>query len=187
MRTFVTLGLGVSCVQLARSVRQSILPLWCQLLGMDASHTSLIYALSMGIDMSLFFVGGFIMDRFGRAWVAIPSTVILGLSLAGLTLAHSTWGVVIVAIVLGFGNGIGAGIVMTLGSDASPAVGRTQFLSGWRLVTDTGTAAGPLALSGLTALFTLGIATVGMGGLALVGAAWLAYWLAHPPRAATPD
>ncbi|MDR0283903.1 MAG: MFS transporter [Propionibacteriaceae bacterium] len=183
VRVFLTLGVGVFCIGLVRAVRQVVLPLWCESLGMDASQTSLVYAVSMGIDMSLFFLGGFIMDRFGRMWVALPSMVILGIGLASLALAHSAWAVVIVAAVLGLGNGIGSGIIMTLGSDASPDVGRAQFLSGWRLFSDTGNAVGPLALSAVTGLASLGVATVALGGVSVVGAGWLAYWIRRTPAA----
>ena len=179
LRTFATLGVGVLGVGLVRAVRQTVLPLWCESLGLDASHTSLIYAVSMGIDMSLFFLGGFIMDRFGRMWVAVPSMVILGLGLASLALAHSVGAVIAVAVVLGFGNGIGAGIVMTLGSDASPEVGRPQFLSGWRLFGDTGNAVGPLLLALITSLASLAVATVALGGVSLLAAGWLGYWIRH--------
>jgi hypothetical protein len=86
------------------------------------------------------------------------------------------------ATVLGLGNGIGAGLVMTLGADASPAVGRTQFLGGWRLFADVGRAAGPLALSGLSGIMTLGASSVVLGVGAVVGAGWLRVWVPrHDP------
>ncbi|MDR2895919.1 MAG: MFS transporter [Propionibacteriaceae bacterium] len=179
--TFLTLGVGVLFVGMVRAVRQTVLPLWCESLNMDPAHTSLVYALSMGVDMSLFFVGGFIMDRFGRMWVAVPSLVVLGMGLISLSLAHSVAAVIVVAIVLGLGNGVGAGIVMTIGSDSAPVIGRAQFLSGWRLFGDTGGALGPLILSGITAALTLTAATIGMGALGLVGAGWLGYWIRHSP------
>jgi MFS family permease len=181
VHTFMTLGVGVLFVGLIRAVRQTVLPLWCESLGLDPSHTSLIFAVSMGIDMSLFFFGGLIMDRFGRMWVAIPSMVILGVGLACLVLTDTVVEVIIVAIVLGFGNGIGAGIVMTLGSDSAPVIGRTQFLSGWRLFGDTGNALGPVILSGLTTVASLAVGSVAIGGLALLGAAWLGYWIMRSP------
>ncbi|MCL2471822.1 MAG: MFS transporter, partial [Propionibacteriaceae bacterium] len=185
VRTLLTLGVGVLGVGLVRAVRQTVLPLWCESLGLDPSHTSLIYAVSMGIDMSLFFFGGFIMDRFGRMWVAVPSLTILGIGLASLALAHSAIWVIVVACVLGLGNGIGSGIVMTLGSDASPDVGRAQFLSGWRLLGDTGNALGPLLLSAVTTLFTLAAATVSLGAVAVVAAGWLGYWIRNSSAGST--
>lgn len=181
-RTFMTLGVGMIGVGLARAVRQTIVPLWCDSLGMAPEHTSLVYALSMGVDMSLFFLGGYIMDRFGRVWVVVPSLVILGLGLAGIALTHTVVAVSIAAAVLGFGNGIGSGMVMSLGSDASPDVGRAQFLSGWRLFADSGTAIGPTLLSALTGLFSLATATISLGGFTLISAIWMAYWLIHSPH-----
>ena len=44
---------------------------------------------------------------------------------------------------MGLGNGISAGVVMTLGADVAPAESRTQFLGGWRLCADLGNAGGP--------------------------------------------
>ena len=73
-----------------------------------------------------------------------------------------------VALVLGFGNGLGSGIVMTLGADRAPAVGRASFLAVWRMVSDGGTAAGPLVDSIVVGLGVISFAgpVVGVIGLA---------------------
>ncbi len=175
VRVYLIVGSGVLTLALTRSARQAILPLWCESIGMDASATSLIFAVSMGVDTSLFFLGGFIMDRFGRRFVAVPSMIVLGIGLVGLAFTHHVATVLIMAIILGLGNGIGAGIVMTLGSDASPDVGRAQFLSGWRLMGDAGTTLGPLAISGLTLIGSLAVATVVLGVFAWAASAWLGH------------
>ncbi|MDR1432135.1 MAG: MFS transporter [Propionibacteriaceae bacterium] len=180
-RVFITLGTGVMALSIVRSARQVILPLWCAQLGMDASSISLVYAVSMGIDMSLFFVGGSIMDRFGRVWVAVPSMIVLGAGLAWLAFTDQQFTVVAAAILLGLGNGVGAGIVMTLGSDQSPALGRNQFLSGWRLMGDLGNTAAPLLIGGVTAAATLGIAALSMGCLSWASSVWLGYWIKRTP------
>ena len=172
-RVYLVLGTGVATLSIARATRQAILPLWCESLGLTPSATSLVFAVSMGVDMSLFFLGGFIMDRFGRKWVAVPSMVVLGIGMVALGFAHAVAWVVVVAVVLGLGNGIGAGVVMTLGSDASPEVGRTKFLSGWRLVSDAGMTLGPVAIGGLTLLGGLIAATITLGVFTWLGAAWL--------------
>ena len=68
------------------------------------------------------------------------------------------------------------------GGDASPVDGRSQFLGGWRLFADLGRAAGPLALSGLSAIMSLGASSVVLGLGALVGAGWLRVWVPrHDP------
>jgi hypothetical protein len=107
---------------------------------------------------------------------------VLGLGMALLPLATSLVAVTAAATVLGVGNGLGAGLIMTLGADASPADGRAQFLGGWRLCADLGRAAGPLALSGLSAIMSLGASAVVLGVGAVAGAAWLRVWVPrHDP------
>jgi MFS family permease len=184
-RVLARLGTGVLMLSLIRSSRQAILPLWCASIGLSASATSLIFAASMAVDMSLFFLGGSIMDRFGRLWVAMPSLFILGIGLASLALTHRPATVIVAAVILGLGNGIGAGVVMVLGSDASPEVGRAQFLSGWRLMSDVGNTLGPLAIGAIVALASLAASTVILGGVAWLGAAWLGYGVrkTFPPTA----
>ena len=54
------------------------------------------------------------------------------------------------------GNGLGAGIVMTLGADAAPVDGRSQFLGAWRLCGDIGNTGGPLLVSAVAAVAPAG-------------------------------
>ena len=65
--------------------------------------------------MLLFYPGGAIMDRYGRVFVAVPSMVVLGLGFLLLPLTHVTPAIAAVAGLMGLGNGISAGVVMTLG------------------------------------------------------------------------
>jgi MFS family permease len=171
--------LGVAClfVQAARQARQSVLPLWAEAVGLDVAQTSLVFGVAGAVDMLLFYPAGSVMDRFGRAWVGVPSTVVLGVAHLLLPLTSTLWEVGAVAVLMGIGNGIGSGLVMTLGADVSPAAGRPVFLGAWRLVTDTGVAVGPLVVSAAAAVATLGVASLTVGGIAFVGAAALARWV----------
>jgi len=74
------------------------------------------------------------------------------------------------------GNGLGSGIVMTLGADAAPVEGRSQFLGAWRLCGDIGNTGGPLLVGALAAVAPLGVACVTVGLLALAGAGWVGLW-----------
>ncbi|MFT4217019.1 MAG: MFS transporter [Micropruina sp.] len=179
-RTYATAGTGAAALMLVRTSRDALLPLWCEQIGLDAAATSLIFALSSGIDMTLFYVGGSVMDRFGRRWVSVPAMVIMGLCFALLPLAHSLLAVAVFAALLGLGNGISAGVVMTIGSDASPAVGRPQFLAGWRLTSGIGQAAGPLLVTAIAAVAPLAAAALAVGAIGLTGAGWLWRWVPEP-------
>ena len=181
-RILLTLGTGILAIAAARGARTSLLPLWAENIGLSATDTSLVFGIAGALDMLLFYPAGAVMDRFGRAWIAVPTVVVLGLGMMALPLTHSMLTLTVVALVMALGNGIGSGIVMTLGADAAPADARPQFLGGWRLLADFGLSAGPLLVSAITLVAPLAAACVGLGALSLAGGGWLARWVPrHDP------
>lgn len=182
---FATAGVGVIAIQTLRATRQSVLPLWAVHIGLDATAVSLIFGISMAMEMTLFYPAGSAMDRWGRKSVAIPCLSIMALGMLLLPLTGAFWSMAAVGVLIGFGNGLGSGIVMTLGADFSPAVGRAQFLGAWRLCGDLGTAGGPLVVAGVTAVVTLGGASLLMGGIGAAGAALILFRMPetlHAPK-----
>ncbi|MHA7154028.1 MFS transporter [Arthrobacter sp. TMN-50] len=182
-RILTTVGLGVVLIAATRATRQAVLPLWAQDIGLDVTTTALIYGLSGAIDMLIFYPAGKLMDVKGRRWIAVPSMLIMGVALILLPFTADAVGLLLVALLIGFGNGIGSGIVMTLGADFSPSPGRPQFLGIWRLLSDIGTMSGPGVLAAVTAVATLSAGIWTAGGLGLVAAAVLWFWV--PPREPT--
>ncbi len=184
-KVLATVGVGVLLIMMARATRQSIIPLWAESQGVSPATTSVIFGLSSAMDMLMFFPGGWVMDRFGRFWVAVPAVAVLGAGLVVLPLTSSAVTIGAVALVMGLGNGISSGVVMTLGSDASPAVGRARFLSVWRLLADSGSTLGPLLITAVTVAASLAAGSVVVGGIALLGVGWLARWLPRRPNPGT--
>lgn len=174
--TLLTVGIGVLLVSLVRATRNVVVPLWAAHLGLDASHASLVVGISAAADVALFYPSGAVMDRRGRTAVAVTTMVLLGAGLVALPLTSSLGQLICAAVLLGIGNGTGSGLVMTLGADASPDVGRAQFLGGWRLMADLGSAGGPVLLSAIASIAALGPAILVIAGLSFVGAAWLRIW-----------
>ncbi|UTT68721.1 MFS transporter [Arthrobacter sp. DNA4] len=168
---FLSLGIGILLLSALRSSRQVVIPLWSDHLGMDATSASLIYGLSGAIDMLVFYPAGKLMDRKGRQWVAVPSTLLMGTALLLIPLTGSFVGLLLAALLIGFGNGISSGLVMTLGADFSPDRGRGQFLGLWRFMADAGSTGGPVLLSGVTALASLGPGISATGVLGFAAAA----------------
>jgi MFS family permease len=176
-RTYLTLGVGVLVIGAARAARIVLVPLWAEHVGLSASATAVIFGVTGGIEMLLFYPAGSIMDRFGRLWVALPCVVLLAVGLGLLPLTHGAWSVLLVSAVAAVGNGLGSGIVMTLGADNAPAVGRSQFLGGWRFMSVIGGSGAPLLISLVTAQASLAAACLTIAMLSLAGTGWLGYWV----------
>lgn len=179
---FRTLGVGALLVGALRASRQVVIPLWGDHLGLDATTISLIFGIAGGVDMALFYPAGKAMDRFGRTFVAVPCMLVMAVAHLILPLSHDAKTLLLVALLIGLGNGMGSGIIMTLGSDVSPATGRSQFLGGWRLCADLGNAGGPVLLSAVTVVAGLAPAVIGMGALGFVGAWALKRWIPRRPE-----
>lgn len=179
-RPFITVGGACAILMGLRSVRPVLVPLWGLSIGLDAGEIAFILGLTGAIDFALFYTSGQIMDRFGRAWSAVPAVIMLGITFGILSLTHDldsarTW-LYVVAILIGISNGPSSGVVMTLGADLAPRSRPAPFLAGWQLLTGAGGAVTPLAVSALAAV-SLPLASAGLAVLSLVGAALFLKWL----------
>jgi len=173
-RSFLTLGIACALVAGIRACRQVVIPLWALHIGLDAATTSLIYGIMGAVDMLLFYPAGKVMDLHGRRAITLPSMLIMGASLLLVPFTTGFASLLAVSMVLGVGNGIGSGIILTTAADASPEVGRTQFIGVWRIITDLGGGGGPVLFSALTAVLSLAWGIVGVGATGFV-AAWM-FW-----------
>jgi MFS family permease len=179
----VKLGSGAALIGAMRAGRQVILPLWAVSIALGSTETALIIGIAGAVDFALFYTSGQIMDRWGRMWSAMPCMVGLGISYLVLSLTHALpnnvgW-FIGVALFMSVANGIGSGILMTLGADLADKTNPAPFLGAWRFTGDFGSAAAPLLISALTALVTISFASGVMGVLGFVGAGIL---LRYVPR-----
>lgn len=180
-RVFRTAGVAVLLISAVRASRQVVIPLWGEAIGLNAPTIALIFGVSGAVDMLIFYPAGHVMDRFGRSAVGIPSMVSMGIGHLLLPLTHSAGTLIAVGILLGLGNGMSSGIVMTLGADFAPPAHRQRFLGVWRFLADAGNGAGPVVLSGVTAMATLGVGITTFGAIGLVAAAAVWRWVPRRP------
>jgi MFS family permease len=183
-RVFATAGVATLALQILRNARQAVLPLWGDQIGLGAAEIGLIFGASGAIDMLVFYPIGMVMDHWGRKWAGVPSLLLMALGLMLVPLAHSFAPLMLVALIGGLGNGLGSGIVMTLGADFSPAAGRGEFLGVWRLIGDVGTSAGPAVVGLVAGAIGLGMASVSAGCLGVAGAVVMAFLMEEPLRMA---
>ncbi|HJF14984.1 MAG TPA: MFS transporter [Enteractinococcus helveticum] len=186
-RVLLSSGLGVLCLSAMRASRTAVIPLWAEHLGLSPAQASLIYGVSGAIDLIMFYPSGLLMDRKGRRVVAVCCLTGLAIGTASVPLMGTSGWLMVAAVLIGLGNGFGAGIVMTLGADYSPTVGRPKFLALWRLLSDTGTLTGPLLISVVTAISTLAFGVWAIAALGLVGAGIFSRTLPPGPGPVTRD
>jgi MFS family permease len=144
--------------------------LWgAEQLGLDAGQIGIIVTAGAILDVSMFIPAGMLMDRFGRKVAAVPSFALMALGIGLIPFTRDFTTLLLAAMLVGLGNGLGAGLMMTLGADLAPPGATGEFLGIWRLIGDIGSVAGPLMV-GIVA------SAVGLSGGAWVLA--LAGWLA---------
>lgn len=170
---FISAGVPVVALQTLRQARQVFLPLWGDEIGLGVAEIGLAIGISSFVDATMFYPVGIVMDRWGRKWAGVPSLLVLAVGLLLMPLTTEFYGFTTVAAVMAFGNGLGSGLVMTLGADFAPPTRRAEFLGAWRLLGDGGAAAGPLIIGVLAGLGSLGLAAVAASGIGFVGAAML--------------
>lgn len=180
-RVLSRLGLAAASLSAVRSARQVVLPLWGVSIGLDAQTIALVVGISGAIDFALFYASGQVMDRFGRLWAALPAMLLMGVGFLALAFTHdsaqSAMWFAMFAAVLGVGNGLSSGILLTLGADVAPKDDPAPFLGSWRTLTDAGGAVAPLLVSGVAAASTLSIATGVVGAIGLLGALAFVRWV----------
>ncbi|GGH40022.1 MFS transporter [Microbacterium album] len=189
-RVLSRLGLAAASLSAVRAARPAVLPLWGLSIGLDSPTIALVVGVSGALDFALFYASGQVMDRFGRLWAAVPALVLMGGALLALAFTHdlssATMWFGVFAVVIGVGNGLSSGILLTLGSDVAPKGSPAPFLGAWRTLTDAGGALSPLVVSGLTAAVSLSVATGAIGVVGLLGALafirWVPRFVPNPRR-----
>jgi MFS family permease len=181
LRVFGTVGTGSLTISAVRTARQVVVPLWADQIGLSPAAASLVFGLSGVMEIVTVYPGGLAMDRLGRRWVVTASMTGLGVALLAVPLARAPLGLMLIAVLMGLANGLGSGLNMTLGADASPAAGRQVFLGAWRFCSDVGNGLGPVVIGAVSAATALAPASMVMGGAAVGCAAAMRRWLPRRP------
>jgi len=159
---------------MVRAGRVIIIPLYASdVLGLDIDIIGFIVSISAVLDLSLFYPAGFIMDRFGRKFASVPCFALQGLGMMLVPLAGSATGLILAASIMGVGNGLGSGVMLTLGADLAPPQERGEFLGVWRLIGDIGSSGGPIVVGAVADIFVLPAAALVMAGAGIIAAAIL--------------
>jgi MFS family permease len=174
-KVLLSAGVGQLFAQMIRSGRNIVVPLsGADVLGLSVQSVGLVMSISSTIDALMFFPAGHIMDRFGRKYAYVSCFLIQGIGMALIPFTTSFALLTIATSLIGFGNGLGSGTMMTLGADLAPKDAMGEFLGVWRLIGDGGALGGPLLVGSLADLLSLtpaifAIAIIGMIAAGILG------------------
>ncbi|MDR6892874.1 MFS transporter [Falsarthrobacter nasiphocae] len=177
-RAVATLGGGALILEALRISVTTLVPLWAvQGAQLNPPEVALLLALISGAQLVLFWPAGVVVDRWGLAPVTVTAMAGISLGLGLMPLDRSITWLVLCGLLVGLGDGVGAGVIKQMGAALAPVEGRAAFLGHWQGIASAGSLASP-ALSGVAiAAASLPVALVLNGGMGLAGAAWMAVWV----------
>ena len=168
-RVLATAGSGQLFAQMIRAGRAIIIPLYAaDVIGLDVRAIGLIISIAAAIDMLLFYPTGIIMDRYGRKYAIIPSFFFQAVGMFLVPFTGSFLELMGAATLIGFGNGLGSGVMMTLGADLAPEDSRGEFLGIWRLIGDSGFTGAPLLVGSIAGLIGLPMSAWALSGSGMI-------------------
>lgn len=182
-RLLLVSGIVPLLVATAREGRFVVLPLISDDLGLSPTAVGAVIAVGTGADLLLFPAAGYVMDRFGRLTAMVPAFATIAVGLLMLAAADSTHSVVIAGAVIGIGNGLSSGTMLTLGSDLAPSDATGPFLAGLAAMQDGGRVFGPLLVGVIGAGAGLGAASVALAVVLIAAIVWLVFVIGETGRA----
>lgn len=175
-RTLAAAGVGTLLAQAIRAGRRVVIPLYGSVaLGLDVDQIGWILSLAAAFDVALFPAAGWVMDHVGRKAAIVPSFAIQALGMALVPAAGGFVGLALAASLIGLGNGLGSGTMMTVGADLAPRRAMGEFLGAWRLIGDGGAMASPVLVGALADALGLAAGTLVVAVLGFGAAATFAY------------
>ena len=174
-RLLLLAGVVPMLTMTVRDGRFVVLPLIGDELGLRPSAVGAIISVGTAADLLLFPAAGWIMDRFGRLAALLPFYGLFAIGLGLLSVADSTTAVVAAGSIIGIGNGLGSGALLTLGSDLAPPGRPGPFLAVFGVLQDTGKVLGPILVGVVGERAGLDTAAVALAILSVTTAAWVVF------------
>lgn len=170
-RQLAIAGSGQLFAQMVRTGRHIVIPLYAtEIIGLDLKSIGWILSTSSFIDMALFYPAGLIMDHLGRKYASVPSFVLQAIGLGLIPFTGSFPALLLASSVVGLGNGLGSGSMMTLGADLAPKDSMGEFIGIWRFIGDSGNMGGPIVIGNIADILSLSEATFIISGIGLLAA-----------------
>ncbi|CAE7244889.1 ywoG [Symbiodinium natans] len=160
-------------VQCVRKGREFFFPLAGRQAGFSDVFIGQVAGWSFLVDMLVSPLAGQFMDSYGRRRVGAACLVPQSLGI-GLLTFDTAEAFIAFGSLTGLGNGLSAGLLMTIGADLAPSGdGRGAFLAVYRLVYNSMEFITPALLCIITATVSLHAAELAAGATGLLGLLWV--------------
>ncbi len=164
-------GMGQVFAQMIRSGRSAVIPLYAsEVLGLGVQRIGLLLSIAAALEVLMSLPAGWLMDHRGRKYALVPSFALQAVGMACVPLTSTFASLLGCVGLVGLGNGLSSGGMMTLGSDLAPPGRQGEFLGLWRLIGDMGGTIGPTAVGTVAESFALPYACLTMAGAGLMAA-----------------
>eukprot|EP00943_MAST-04B_sp_MAST-4B-sp1_P003364 g3364.t1 len=170
----------IYCILLTfvRYGRVLMIPLFGLALNLSVTEIAIISSASYFCGASMFPVSGFIMDRFGRKKNAFITCFIMAIGFLMMYVSKNFGLLLASGMLIGFGNGLSSGLVMTLGGDLAPNDKRRgPFLGIYKLLISIGQLIGPLVAGAISDMFGVQGGAIVCLTVAILACIWVALFI----------
>jgi MFS family permease len=158
-------------------------------IGLSSGQIGAGLAMISLMGLLLAYPSGVMVDRYGRKWVIVLSTVISGFSLIAFAQAPNFLWFIVACSMWATSSGIASAAPSAYAADMAPPGMNAPAMSMYRMLADFGYVAGPLILGSAADVFATETALYATSALVIVAGmafAWLAPESYHREPVATP-
>lgn len=181
-RLLLVASFGPLLVSSARDGRNIVVPLIGDDLQLDATAIGLLVAVGTAADFLLFPLSGWLMDRRGRLACMVPAFSLMAGGLIVLSMADTVAVAVVAGIVMGIGNGLSSGTMLTLSTDMAPPDEPGPFIAGFHTLSGIGHIVGPLIVGWVADTIGLSASAFVLALVLLAGVLWIALVIGETSR-----
>lgn len=145
-RTYAVLVFATGASLMFRLVVQSMLPLYAGAhLGFTPVEVGALFSISGALVFCMILPAGFVLDKVGRKWATVPSTIIPAVVFLVIPLATTFLQLAVLISLTGIANGLSLGCLATSTYDVAPRHARGRLQAMRRTLADLAGLGAPLA------------------------------------------
>ncbi len=175
-RTYAVLVAATSASLMCRLTLQSMLPLYAGgHLGFSPVEVGTLFSISGVVVFFMIVPAGFVLDKVGRKWATVPSTVIPAVVFLMIPLADTFSQLAVLVALMGVANGLSLGCLATSTYDVAPRHVRGRLQAMRRTLADLAGLGAPLGGGMLANAFHPGVPFVALTPVLWLSALLLAF------------